>query len=749
VAGRQYSILIGVNTVGRDNSVPPLTFAEADAEAMYRALTDEATGTFDPGDSQLLLGSRATTAEVKSALRTAALQAKDDDLVFVYFAGHALLPQSPPYNDPYLLTADVEVDKIDYHPDDALRMGFLMREVFEATSGSSMLVLDCCHAGGFAGLGRRDSSSDEAALLKTVEQMYAGRRPARQSALFACPPDRTAREVKKLGHGTLTHHVLEGLAGAAAAVDGAVTFDQLIRYVCDQDVRPTPGYFSQGWGSGIVVTRPGASISADAIAPPTFGRRIGRLSLNPCATPMDSMQSSLEQLLDKILDSESRPASKPGDAESTAVLERLRNAVGARGVAEVSVSNSQLELIGLCGDLARNEATSFVTQVMAKANRHGESAIGHVGTSANGMRRLLAVQAQLGSRSRFLVFADLPTPVLDLGEPLALALGIARDTVGRLTRAETEVALITALRERFGRVPERLYQRCLTAYRSALDAVHIAFEPVISLSDVPSTLGIYSWEALARRTPRDRSAPVDLLQTAASWTDEFLVLRDSILATKAIAQYAHAHRDGPWGHDSPKPVSINVSTRSLLKSSYISGLSEAIGEAGLGRYGVTLEISEHDAISPHPGEAQWWKPDAHSYFQTKLTDIAKRLHVNFAIDDFGVGHASLDRIASLDVTQIKVDRAILHHALALDELDLVVKLATDAYGSERLPNQRVVVVEGFDSESLVTLNDLYAHGVRYVQGYISEEPASQQLRPLSQDLRNRIAALIRRPPHVG
>src|SRR6185503_8095539 len=102
----------------------------------------------------------------------------------------------------------------------------------------------------------------------------------------------------------------------------------------------------------------------------------------------------------------------------------------------------------------------------------------------------------------------------------------------------------------------------------------------------------------------------------------------------------------------------------------------------------------HDAISPFPGEAQWWKPDVHSYFQSKMTDIAKRLHVNFAIDDFGVGFASLDRIASLDVTQIKVDRAILHHALALDELDLVVKLATDVYGTDRLPNQRVVVVEG-------------------------------------------------------
>jgi plasmid maintenance system antidote protein VapI len=74
----------------------------------------------------------------------------------------------------------------------------------------------------------------------------------------------------------------------------------------------------------------------------------------------------------------------------------------------------------------------------------------------------------VGSHGRILIFADLPSPILDLGEPLARALHIARDTMERLTRAEVEVAVITALRERFGRVPE----------------VHIVFEPVISLSCV-------------------------------------------------------------------------------------------------------------------------------------------------------------------------------------------------------------------------------------------------------------------------
>ena len=746
MAGRQFLILVGVNTAGSSAKVPPLSYAEADAKALYDTLTDEITGTFDREDSQLLLGSQATTRAVKTALRTAAINATPSDVLFVYFAGHALLPDSPPYDDPYLLTSDLDVDEIRHNPDSGLRMSFVRRDVFEVVPGSSFLILDCCHAGGFAEIGRREPSARPTTLLDAVERIYE-RLPARQSALFACPPKRSARESRELGHGVLTHSILQALNGEAAAADGSVKFDQLVGYVCDQDISPRPGFFTQGWGSGTVVTRPGVRHSRLASQPTSLDRRIDRLALTPCTTPMDASLSTLEQLLDRLFSAERRPHASRDSTGETPVLEHLREAVEARGVAEVSVSSSQLEILGVHGDLKRDEITSFVRQLIAKASRSGEAAIGHVGTSLSGERRLLGVQGPLDARGRILVFADVPAALLDLGELLAVTLGAAKPALTKLPKVDAEVAVITALRERFGRVPVRLYRRCLAAYREALESVTMVFEPVISLSGVPSTLGIYSWEALARRTVDARSAPVNLLEAAASWSDEFLVVRDTVLATKAIAGYAAAHRDGAWRHDGPKPVSINVSVRALLKTPYVAALQEAISDAGLGDFGVTLEISERDAIAPYPGEAEWWKPDANRYFQSRLRDIVKRLRVNFAIDDFGVGHASLDRVASFAATQIKVDRAILSHPLALDELDLVVKLANDASSSDGLPQQRIVVVEGFDSESPIPLYELYAHGIRYVQGYIAEEPASQQLRPLSQDLRNRIASLTRRPHH--
>ena len=765
MARRQFGVVIGVNAAGGSVKIPPLAYAEADASSIYDALTDEVTGTFDPADTRLLLGSQATTRAVKAAVREAAISASPSDILFVYFAGHALLPQTPPYEDPFLLTADLDLEEIKHNPDEGLRMSFLRRDVFEVMPGSSFLILDCCHAGGFAELGRREPSVRSTALLDVVERLYE-RLPARQSALFACPPERSARESKELRHGVLTHHVLQALAGAGASSDGSVSFDHLVRYVSEQDIDPKAGFFTQGWGSGTVLARPGFRTNGTAAhATGPGGRIISRLTLTPCSTPMDASLTTLEQLLDRLFGAGARantpiPTADAADGTDAAdgpedplpVLERLRAAVEARGVAEVCVSSTRIEITGICGDLQQDEVKSFVRQLIAKVDRNSESALGYIGASADGRRRMLGVQGRLSGSGKLLMFADVPAAILDLGEPLAVALSVARSTLGTSGKPgglDAEIAVITALRERFGRVPMRLYRRCLDAYRAALGSLVMVFEPVIALSDVPTNLGIYSWEALARRDAQARSAPAGLLDAAASWSDEFLVERDTLLATKAIAEYSAAHRDSPWGHDNPKPISINVSVRSLLKASYITALADAISEAGIGHFGVTLEISEHDAIAPFPGEAQWWKPDANRYFQSRLLDIARRLKVNFAIDDFGVGHASLDRIASLSVTQIKVDRAILYHPLALDEIDLVVKLATGAPGSDTLLHQRVVVVEGFEVGSPVPLHELYAHGIRHVQGYIAEEPASQDLRPLSQDLRNRIALLTRRPHDGG
>ena len=81
--------------------------------------------------------------------------------------------------------------------------------------------------------------------------------------------------------------------------------------------------------------------------------------------------------------------------------------------------------------------------------------------------------------------------------------------------------------------------------------------------------------------------------------------------------------------------------------------------------------------------------------------------------------------------------------MALKELELVVQLANEALNRGRSATPRAVVVEGVDSESPVSLRDLHSRGIGYVQGYITGEPASVYLRPLSEDVRRRVAAMVR------
>jgi EAL domain-containing protein (putative c-di-GMP-specific phosphodiesterase class I) len=176
--------------------------------------------------------------------------------------------------------------------------------------------------------------------------------------------------------------------------------------------------------------------------------------------------------------------------------------------------------------------------------------------------------------------------------------------------------------------------------------------------------------------------------------------------------------------------------RALLDDSYVETLREAIAEASLRPDAVTLEISEQDPIEPRDGEQ--WPDEPHAYFHKRLAAIARDVGVAFAVDDFGTGYASLSRMSELPLTQIKVDRAILHHPQALQELSLVVSVARDTSHG-----QRVVIVEGVDDESPLTLRQIFERRIKHVQGYITREPAGPRLRRLRHEARKEIAALVR------
>jgi len=56
---------------------------------------------------------------------------------------------------------------------------------------------------------------------------------------------------------------------------------------------------------------------------------------------------------------------------------------------------------------------------------------------------------------------------------------------------------------------------------------------------------------------------------------------------------------------------------------------------------------------------------------------------------------------------------------------------------------RVVIVEGVDEGSPLTLKQIFELKVKYVQGYITRTPASTELKALPAEVRQDIAARVR------
>jgi EAL domain-containing protein (putative c-di-GMP-specific phosphodiesterase class I) len=482
----------------------------------------------------------------------------------------------------------------------------------------------------------------------------------------------------------------------------------------------------RAWGGTTPLTKPGRRTAADVRIVPLEG-------------PLDRHSGALTALVDRLARQTS--ASVGG----TSKVDRLKLATGAESVALLEYRPTGSHRGDFYQVLAtpRFDLGEVKHLLGSRADLHFPTDplwFGHAAHSAGRALFCMPVDRPEGN-TLLLAFVDPAEEVIAIGEPLAKILETVWHTDIPASPQEAEIHVLTALRQTFGRLPTTLYERCLALYREVLESLAIVFEPVIKISPDWQKVGVHSYEALARRSAGDNRAPVAMLKVAHAWGDRFVVERDRVIVRKALTSYARAHADGPWSGDFPKPVSVNVAVRSLLSDAYIDTVRDAIGSAHLEAANVTLEISEQDPIEERSGER--WPGEPHAYFHQRLVTLARDVGISFAVDDFGVGYATVSRMAELPLTQIKVDRAMLHHPQAAAELDLVMRVARDPVEQGTAHIGRVVIVEGVDDESPLTLKEIYEQKIRHVQGYIARTPAGPQLRALSDEVRQDIAARVR------
>jgi WD40 repeat protein len=234
--GRRIALIVGVSRYA-DSSID-LAYADADARSLYEYLTSPALGpaAFRPQDVQLLLNEKATVANITTGLREFLHQAREEDFVLFFFAGHGA---ADPNNlkELYLLAHDTSPKKI-------AGTGLLMRHVREAISDIEardvLILTDACHSAGMAASKGQRGLADNAVNQAFLEKMLHS--SGGLAILTASEAAQASLEDAKIRHGVFTDFLLRGLHGEADAnLDQIVTLGEIMEYVRDNVKRTTAG----------------------------------------------------------------------------------------------------------------------------------------------------------------------------------------------------------------------------------------------------------------------------------------------------------------------------------------------------------------------------------------------------------------------------------------------------------------------------------------------------------------------------
>lgn len=192
-----------------------LSCARRDAEALA-ALFEDSLG----GESVVLTDLDATGSSIDSALGDLA-GADANDLVIVSFSGHGSL--TPAHS---LVPVDADPQR---PAATMLALESLAARLDAVPAKNLYVILDCCFSGGFGGA-RAFAAVQERSIFENTESL--ARLGQGRVVITACGAGEPALETSQLGHGLLTHYLLEALQGPRdLGTEPGLSVHSLLEYV--------------------------------------------------------------------------------------------------------------------------------------------------------------------------------------------------------------------------------------------------------------------------------------------------------------------------------------------------------------------------------------------------------------------------------------------------------------------------------------------------------------------------------------
>jgi diguanylate cyclase (GGDEF)-like protein len=226
------------------------------------------------------------------------------------------------------------------------------------------------------------------------------------------------------------------------------------------------------------------------------------------------------------------------------------------------------------------------------------------------------------------------------------------------------------------------------AFAAGRHEFDIDLQPVFDAT----TLDVVGAEALVRwnHPTRGRLRPDAFLGVAEA--SSVIVDLDRAVVNLACDKLVEWQRAGR-----PIHLAVNVSSRTLLYGQLADALMQAAMRSGADLRGLRLELTESRLIDDIQAANEILQP-------------VRALGVGIALDDFGVGYASIGYVRSLQLDTLKIDRTAFSSVESPRDADLVGNIAQLAriIGLE-------VVAEGIESEHHLEI--ARQAGCDFVQGY--------------------------------
>ena len=184
--------------------------------------------------------------------------------------------------------------------------------------------------------------------------------------------------------------------------------------------------------------------------------------------------------------------------------------------------------------------------------------------------------------------------------------------------------------------------------------------------------------------------------------DEFIPLAENTaiihaLTTEVLRQaLTQARKWADAGR--PIPVSVNISARSLLDSTFPAQVRELLDTHGVPAHLLSLELTETAVMTDRD-------------LALTVLQALDAMHVPLSIDDFGTGYSSMSYLKTLPVNELKIDRSFVMGMANDPDSAVIVRSAVDLGHNLGM----TVVAEGVQDS--IARSELTEMGCDLVQGY--------------------------------